>query len=99
MVLKGYILTDEQLEENNYPIPSNLAKALDEDKFGLLERTCDRCQRLYKVDDDGLQIVKEECVFHWGRLRRQRSNRGMYFSKRRYRKILSKHLLSFKKSM
>ena len=74
--LKRYVLTEEQLEENGYPTPTNLTKALDEDKFHLLDRNCDRCNKPFRVDDDGLQIIKEECVYHWGKLRRVKGNRS-----------------------
>ena len=75
-ILKRYILTEDQLEENGYPTPNNLTKALDEDKFDKTDRTCDRCNKPFRVDDDGLQIIKEECVYHWGRLQRRRGNRS-----------------------
>ena len=75
-MLLRYVLTEEQLEENGYPIPVNLSKALDEAKFDQLERVCDRCSKSYQVNVDGHQVVKEDCVFHWSRLRRQRGNRG-----------------------
>ena len=64
------------MEENNYPTPTNLTKSLDEGKFDLIERRCDRCSKDYQVGEDGMQIFKQECVFHWARLRRQRGNRG-----------------------
>ena len=75
-MLLRYVLNETQLEENGYPIPVNLSKALDEAKFDQLERTCDRCSKSYQVNVDGHQVVKEDCVFHWSRLRRQRGNRG-----------------------
>ena len=32
------------------------------------KRLCDRCNTVYMVDDDGMQVDKEDCVHHWGRL-------------------------------
>ena len=74
--LMRYVLTPEQLEENGYPTPENLVKTMDEGKFERSERVCDRCQKTYGVGEDGMQLVKQECVFHWSRSRRQRGNRG-----------------------
>ena len=56
-ILKRYVLTEEQMEENGYPTPNNLTKSLDEGKFEQIERTCDRCQKKYGVDDNGMQLV------------------------------------------
>jgi hypothetical protein len=77
-VLKRYLLTEDQMEENGYPTPTNLSKSLDEAKFAIEERTCDRCGRSFRVGEDCRQIVDEQCVFHWGRLRKNRGNRGQY---------------------
>ena len=77
LVMKRYALTEEQMEEHGYPTPSNLTKAFDEAKFDQETRSCDRCNKAFKVDEDGLQVVKEECVYHWARLRRNRGNKGM----------------------
>ena len=77
-ILKRYVLTEEQMEENGYPTPNNLTKSLDEGKFEQFERQCDRCQKKYGVGDDGMQLVNQECVFHWARMRRHRGNRGEF---------------------
>ena len=85
-ILNRYVMTEEQLEENGYPValgpdrpgevefkddrPKNLQPA-DKSK-----RRCDRCLRIYTVDDRGHQIEDEECVYHWGRKYRMRGTRA-----------------------
>ncbi len=75
-VMKRYILTPDQLEANNYPSPDMLVKWIDERCKVSDMKTCSRCQKAYRVDDDGHQIVKQECVHHWGKLRKVRGSRG-----------------------
>jgi len=74
-ILMRYLLTPEQCEENGYPTPANLVKSMDEGTFEKSERNCGRCLKTYGVDEDGNQLLKQECIFHWSRSRRQRGNR------------------------
>ena len=78
-MLLRYVLNEEQLESNGYPIPVNLTKSLDEAKFDQLERSCSRCSKAYQVNVDGHQVVKEDCIFHWSRIRKTRGLRGKNF--------------------
>uniref|UniRef100_A0A8C8S182 RNA exonuclease 1 homolog n=1 Tax=Pelusios castaneus TaxID=367368 RepID=A0A8C8S182_9SAUR len=77
--LKEYLLTEEQLKENGYPMPHpekpgravvftvEEKKAIDSSC-----RVCCRCGTEYMVSASGNCIRKEECLHHWGRLRKQR---------------------------
>ncbi|KAL7397437.1 hypothetical protein ABVT39_022185 [Epinephelus coioides] len=76
--LKAYLMTEEQLQEHGYPRvnPEAPGKAM---LFNLPEKKavidpftkiCCRCGTEYKVNVNGSCIRKEECSFHWGRLRR-----------------------------
>ncbi|XP_041862564.1 RNA exonuclease 1 homolog [Melanotaenia boesemani] len=78
--LKAYLMTEEQLQEHGYPrtnaeasgraviynLPEKKALA---DPF---TKICCRCGAEYKVNVNGNCVRKEECNFHWGRLRRHR---------------------------
>ena len=88
-MLLRYVLNEEQLESNGYPIPVNLTKSLDEAKFDQLERTCSRCSKGYQVNVNGHQVVKEDCIFHWARLRKQRGQRGNDFFKNIFVRVSS----------
>ena len=92
-ILKRYLLTKEQLDENCYPIPdpSEKGKAVvREDPWRPRrqqpaepdKRACDRCLAVYRVDKTGHQLKKEECVYHWGRLYKRKGNRGDDYFKR-----------------
>ncbi|XP_061681624.1 RNA exonuclease 1 homolog [Syngnathoides biaculeatus] len=78
--LKAYLMTEEQLQEHGYPRinPNALGKAvvynLPEKKVILdpFTKICCRCGAEYKVNVKGNCLRKEECAFHWGRLRRQK---------------------------
>nr|XP_046248128.1 RNA exonuclease 1 homolog isoform X2 [Scatophagus argus] len=78
--LKSYLMTEEQLQEHGYPrtnpeaagraIIYNLPeKKAVSDPFS---KICCRCGAEYKVNVNGSCVRKEECSFHWGRLRRQK---------------------------
>ncbi|XP_068175186.1 RNA exonuclease 1 homolog isoform X2 [Antennarius striatus] len=78
--LKAYLMTDEQLQEHGYPRPNpespgkaiicNLPeKKAPSDAFN---KICCRCGAEYKVNVKGSCVRKEECNYHWGRLRRHR---------------------------
>ncbi|XP_037742030.1 RNA exonuclease 1 homolog isoform X5 [Chelonia mydas] len=77
--LKEYLLTEEQMKENGYPMP-HPEKAGRAVVFTVEEkkttdsscRVCCRCGTEYMVSPSGNCIRKEECLHHWGRLRKQR---------------------------
>ncbi|KAG6934795.1 RNA exonuclease 1 -like protein [Chelydra serpentina] len=77
--LKEYLLTEEQLKENSYPMP-HPEKAGRAVVFTVEEkkttdsscRVCCRCGTEYMVSASGNCIRREECLHHWGRLRKQR---------------------------
>ncbi|XP_027708879.1 RNA exonuclease 1 homolog isoform X3 [Vombatus ursinus] len=77
--LKEYILTEDQLKENGYPLPHPekpgraVVFTTEEKKTTDSScRICCRCGTEYLVSPTGNCIRKEECCHHWGRLRRQR---------------------------
>ncbi|NXR64570.1 REXO1 exonuclease, partial [Rhadina sibilatrix] len=77
--LKEYLLTEEQLKENGYPMPhpdkpgrAVLFTAEEKKVIDSSCRICCRCGTEYMVSASGSCIRKEECVHHWGRLRKQR---------------------------
>ncbi|XP_076582912.1 RNA exonuclease 1 homolog [Chaetodon auriga] len=78
--LKTYLMTEEQLQEHGYPRanPEAVGKAII---FNLPEKKatadpfskiCCRCGAEYKINVNGNCVRKEECSFHWGRLRRHK---------------------------
>ncbi|KAM6041731.1 RNA exonuclease 1 homolog isoform 2-T2 [Chlamydotis macqueenii] len=77
--LKEYLMTEEQLKENGYPMPHPekpgraVLFTVEEKKTSDSScRICCRCGTEYMVSASGNCIRKEECVHHWGRLRKQR---------------------------
>ncbi|KFV19045.1 RNA exonuclease 1, partial [Tauraco erythrolophus] len=77
--LKEYLMTEEQLKENGYPMPHSekpgravLFTAEEKKTLDSSCRICCRCGTEYMVSASGTCIRKEECVHHWGRLRKQR---------------------------
>ncbi|NWJ07419.1 REXO1 exonuclease, partial [Crypturellus undulatus] len=77
--LKEYLMTEEQLKENGYPMPhpekpgrAVLFTAEEKKTLDSSCRICCRCGTEYMVSASGSCIRKEECVHHWGRLRKQR---------------------------
>lgn len=77
--LRKYIMTEEQLQEHGYPRPHpensghavvyNLPEKKNNDPFS---KVCCRCGAEYKINANGSCVRKEECVYHWGKLRRNR---------------------------
>ncbi|XP_073333041.1 RNA exonuclease 1 homolog [Pagrus major] len=78
--LRAYMMTEEQLQEHGYPRsnPEAPGKAVI---FNLPEKKavsdpfskiCCRCGAEYKINVNGSCVRKEECSFHWGRLRRHK---------------------------
>ncbi|NWU96273.1 REXO1 exonuclease, partial [Upupa epops] len=77
--LKEYLMTEEQLKENGYPMPhpekpgrAVLFTAEEKKTTDSSCRICCRCGTEYMVSASGSCVRKEECVHHWGRLRKQR---------------------------
>ncbi|XP_063146821.1 RNA exonuclease 1 homolog isoform X2 [Candoia aspera] len=77
--LKEYVLTEDELKEHGYPLPCPerpgraVVFAAEEKKLtdGTC-RVCSRCGTEYMVTSSGNCVRKEECIHHWGRLRKQR---------------------------
>ncbi|XP_054458387.1 RNA exonuclease 1 homolog [Anoplopoma fimbria] len=82
--LTAYLMTEEQLQEHGYPRtnPEAAGKAimynLPEKKAitDPLNKICCRCGAEYKINVNGNCIRKEECCFHWGRLRKNKGAGG-----------------------
>ncbi|XP_031715562.1 RNA exonuclease 1 homolog [Anarrhichthys ocellatus] len=82
--LQAYSMTEEQLQEHGYPRtnPEATGKAvvynLPEKKAVTdpLNKVCCRCGAEYKINVNGNCVRKEECSFHWGRLRRNKGAGG-----------------------
>ncbi|NXG05665.1 REXO1 exonuclease, partial [Sakesphorus luctuosus] len=77
--LKDYLMTEEQLKENGYPMPhpekAGRAILFTAEEKKVLDsscRICCRCGTEYMVSASGSCVRREECVHHWGRLRKQR---------------------------
>ncbi|XP_053559064.1 RNA exonuclease 1 homolog isoform X2 [Bombina bombina] len=81
--LKEYVMTPEQLQEHGYPFPhpdkpgrAVLLNAEEKKSSDSFCRVCCRCGAEYMVSPSGNCVRREECVYHWGRLRRQRGAGG-----------------------
>uniref|UniRef100_A0AAQ5ZWS6 Exonuclease domain-containing protein n=1 Tax=Amphiprion ocellaris TaxID=80972 RepID=A0AAQ5ZWS6_AMPOC len=78
--LKAYLMTEEQLQEHGYPRtnPEAAGKAIIynlPEKKNIADpftKICCRCGAEYKINVNGNCVRKEECSFHWGRLRRHK---------------------------
>ncbi|XP_029004193.1 RNA exonuclease 1 homolog [Betta splendens] len=82
--LQAYLMTEEQLQEHGYPRPNPAAtgkaimynlpeKKVITDPF---TKICCRCGAEYKINVNGNCVRKEECSYHWGRLRRHKISGG-----------------------
>uniref|UniRef100_A0A7M4FBZ5 Exonuclease domain-containing protein n=1 Tax=Crocodylus porosus TaxID=8502 RepID=A0A7M4FBZ5_CROPO len=79
-LLKDYLLTDEQLNVNNFPQPNpeKPGNATTDYKNSYsCKRTCCRCGKIYAVTSSGKHIRKEECNYHFGRVQRHKVPGGM----------------------
>ncbi|KAL3870043.1 hypothetical protein ACJMK2_042660 [Sinanodonta woodiana] len=72
--LKPYILTGEQLVQNNFPQPDPLSPGMaifpnytPPNILKRYEKVCVRCGKRFEVFPNGTYPVKEECVYHWGK--------------------------------
>ncbi|XP_038625892.1 RNA exonuclease 1 homolog isoform X2 [Tachyglossus aculeatus] len=76
--LREYILTGQQLYENNYPQPNpgrpGNAVFYNEGRKWYLEdgtrRLCCRCGKIYSVTPSGSHVQKAECSYHFGKMLR-----------------------------
>nr|XP_025971576.1 RNA exonuclease 1 homolog [Dromaius novaehollandiae] len=83
-LLKDYLLTKEQLNENNFPQPNpekngsavfnGIIKKAVRDAF---RRVCSRCGKVYIVTSSGKHARKEECNYHSGRVLEQKVPGGL----------------------
>ncbi|OPJ89220.1 hypothetical protein AV530_006974 [Patagioenas fasciata monilis] len=88
-LLKDYLLTEEQLNENNFPRPNpekngsailtGVVKNAGCDDF---KRVCCRCGKVFAVTSSGEHRRKEECNYHSGSVLEQKVPGGMekYYS-------------------
>ncbi|XP_014811880.1 PREDICTED: exonuclease GOR-like [Calidris pugnax] len=88
-LLKDYLLTEEQLNENNFPRPNPekngsaiLTGIVKNAVYDAFKRVCCRCGEVYSVTSSGEHRRKEECNYHSGRVLEQRVPGGM---EKRYR--------------
>ncbi|XP_035746698.1 RNA exonuclease 1 homolog [Egretta garzetta] len=83
-LLKYYLLTEEQLNENNFPRPNPeknggaiLAGLVKNAGYDAFQRVCCRCGEVYAVSSSGEHRRKEECNYHSGRVLEQKVPGGM----------------------
>lgn len=70
--IKRFILTDEELVLHGFPREGTLPgqaiiknqKHVSKGYLGENDRSCCRCLKLYKVDEQGFAIYEEECLYH-----------------------------------
>ncbi|KAJ6669517.1 hypothetical protein lerEdw1_000065 [Lerista edwardsae] len=84
-LLKDYVLTEEQLKENDYPEPNPekpgtamlfscpVKPAISDTS----KRVCCRCGEIYTVTSSGKHVRKEECNYHSGRVVRHKVPGGL----------------------
>ncbi|XP_042335819.1 RNA exonuclease 1 homolog [Sceloporus undulatus] len=77
--LKEYLMTEDDLKLHGYPLPCSekpgraVVFTVEEKKTPESScRICCRCGTEYMVTPSGNCVRKEECVHHWGKLRKQR---------------------------
>ncbi|XP_010576478.1 PREDICTED: RNA exonuclease 1 homolog [Haliaeetus leucocephalus] len=83
-LLTNYLLTEEQLKENNFPRPNPeknghaiLSGVLRNTVYDAFKRLCCRCGEVYAVTASGEHRRKEECSYHSGRVLEQKVPGGM----------------------
>ncbi|XP_030325657.1 RNA exonuclease 1 homolog [Strigops habroptila] len=83
-LLKNYLLTKEQLTENNFPRPhpekngsAILTGGVKNAGCDAFKRVCCRCGEVYAVTSFGTHQRKEECNYHSGRVLEQRVPGGV----------------------
>ncbi|RWS17084.1 RNA exonuclease 1-like protein [Dinothrombium tinctorium] len=85
-LLKKFVLSKDQLREYGYPVqnpdvkdeviyplPDNKVK----NNFMSSRRICSRCRTAFQVNEKGVPIKRETCVFHNGRLWNERFNKSV----------------------
>ncbi|KAM8792614.1 uncharacterized protein ACNFOS_013842 [Eudromia elegans] len=83
-LLKDYLLTKEQLDENNFPRshPEKHGNAvfngiINKKLCDAFRRVCCRCGKVYTVTSSGKHARKEECNYHFGRVLEQKVPGGL----------------------
>ncbi|KAM6227868.1 RNA exonuclease 1 homolog [Spheniscus humboldti] len=83
-LLKDYLLTEEQLNENNFPRPNPekngsaiLTGIVKNAGYDVFKKVCCRCGEVYTVTSSGEHRRKEECNYHSGRVLEQKVPGGM----------------------
>ncbi|TNN15856.1 RNA exonuclease 1 [Schistosoma japonicum] len=86
--LTSYLLSEEDLSVNGYPLELKEDNTIVRGKATLLlpenkrqlygtckpnERVCCRCGTRFLVDEFGHSLTKGECIYHWGKAVKQRS--------------------------
>ncbi|XP_026332070.1 RNA exonuclease 1 homolog [Hyposmocoma kahamanoa] len=70
--IKKWVLSEEQLKENGFPLPHSSGEKGRAIIYGQNKqkppkgfiRTCCRCKKDYTIDKKGFPAVKEECIYH-----------------------------------
>ncbi|XP_058849958.1 RNA exonuclease 1 homolog [Acipenser ruthenus] len=82
--LKEYVMTDEMLKVNGFPLqhPDKPAAAFFGDvskksTTGSLKRICCRCGATYSVTSSGKHVRKEECNYHSGKVLKKKVPGGL----------------------
>ncbi|XP_065069883.1 RNA exonuclease 1 homolog isoform X2 [Rhopilema esculentum] len=80
--VQKYVASDQDLWNNNYPRESTdtPGRALYRETKGSLhatKRTCARCGNPFLLNSEGEYVVKAECTYHWGKMRRFRGKGGV----------------------
>ncbi|GAB6033327.1 RNA exonuclease 1 [Chamberlinius hualienensis] len=85
--LQSYLLTEEQLEINGYPMshPTDSSRAIIHKRetkkvnksYNPLEKTCARCGKSFEISPEGIYITKANCFYHPGRLYKKRIAGGI----------------------
>ena len=59
-ILKSIVLSPNDLERCGFPTVANLEKGRQQVRNR--NKTCKRCKKKFKIDEKGLQIIKENCI-------------------------------------
>ena len=77
-VLKNKVLSPIQLERYGFPTDANLEKGRQQVRNR--NKTCHKCEKKFRVDENGLQIVKENCTHHVKRVTGYRRSKSKYIN-------------------